>query len=124
MTRSNDNYTSFNNLIPSFEAFVAVHNKYPINAFTIYLIFRDLKIKNELSNIRILDIFQNFGISEYVIVGENSESVTRIIYPVRLEDNVNLSVLHTLSSGFEELYLCIHSADTMIYQSVSCSLPR
>jgi len=109
--------------IPSFESFLNLHNKYPANLLPIYFIYRDLIIKNELRNIRLLDA-SSFGINEYAIIGEKIESVSRIIYPVSLEENVDLNYLRTLSAHFGELHLCIYSGDTMIYQSVQCVLPK
>jgi hypothetical protein len=93
-----------------------------------YHIYRDLFIKRELTSFKLVDA-SKWGKNEYFIQGECRDSPysTRLLIPYHLDAELDLHWLHDFATEWlnesRELYVAIHTAETIIYQSVHNVLP-
>ena len=106
--------------------FEETYNQYPqCDYLSLYLIYRDLRIKNELRGVKMVDAFPLCGKRCYVLQGEFGEfGHLRLIVPVHFDDDVDLNLLLKLSLCTKEMYLCLYTTDTMIYQLFEYELPK
>lgn len=109
------------------DAFARQYNKYPHCIVTVYQIIRDLHIKQEMVDLILVDAVK-WGRQEYFIEGRTrSEGKLRLLTPFYLDAEIDLPWLTRLSLACqkidEELYLCIHTPESIIYEMVTTDLP-
>ena len=109
------------------DPFAKQHRSYPHCIVTAYQIMRDLHIKQELIDLRLVDAAK-WGRSEYFIEGRTRiGGKTRLLAPFYLDAEIDLPWVVQLAKMCEaqnqELYLCIHTPESVIYEMVSTTLP-
>ena len=107
---------------PDLETFLGQFPRYPIRGASLYSIFRDIGANNDVNDIRILDIGDQYIIKAVV----RKTWKERIHIAIDYDDEVDLLWLQKYSSLCEkddkELCMCLVSADTIIYQLVGTRL--
>ena len=94
---------------------------------TIYQIVRDLHIKQEVVNIEVID-GTPWGQDGYFIEARSRNTgKMRLMVPFHLDAEIDLAWLRKLARSCEdkdeELYLCIHTPESIIYELISTVLP-
>ena len=94
---------------------------------TIYQIVRDLHIKQEVIDIDVVD-GTPWGQSGYFIEGRSRHNgKMRLMVPFYLDAEIDLVWLRKLALACderdEELILCIHTTESIIYELISTELP-
>jgi len=109
--------------------FVRKHNKYPHCIVTVYQIIRDLHIKQEMVELTLIDAAK-WGRKEYFIQGKTrATGKLRLMTPFYLDAEIDLPWITKLSLELtsqdkdQELYLCIHTPESIIYEMVTTELP-
>jgi len=109
--------------------FARRHNRYPHCIVTIYQIIRDLHIKQELVELTLVDAAK-WGRSEYFIQGRaRSTGKKRLLTPFHLDAEIDLPWITklylelTTQDKNHELYLCVHTPESIIYELVTTELP-
>ena len=111
------------------DVFARKYDRYPHCIVTVYQIIRDLHIKQELVELTLVDAAK-WGRKEYFIQGRaRSTGKLRLLTPFYLDAEIDLPWLTKLSLEFtaidkdQELYLCIHTPESIIYEMVTTELP-
>ena len=105
-------------VLGSLNDFAKSNSKYPYCIVTLYQIIRDLHIKQEVVDIKVID-GKKWGRQEYFIgCKARSNDVERLLIPFHLDADIDLPWLQMVAlecKGKErELYLCIHTAETIM----------
>ena len=75
----------------TFVQFQVLYNKYPVLLFPLFSLYRDITLKNELDQIEILDGFEIFKISSFLLVGLcRANGRQRVIIPILLDSKIDL----------------------------------
>jgi len=109
------------------DKFARLYSKYPHCIVTIYQIIRDLHIKQEVIELKIID-GSSWGRNEYFIEGRTRATKgMRLMVPFYLDEEIDLPWLRKIAIACEgkgeELYLCIHTPESIIYEMVTTELP-
>jgi len=109
------------------DKFAKQYNKYPHCIVTIYQIVRDLHIKQEVIELKIID-GNSRGRREYFIEGRTRATKSmRLMVPFYLDEEIDLPWLRSIAlsceENGEELYLCIHTPESIIYEMITTKLP-
>ena len=109
------------------DEFQQQHPQYDHCIVTIYQIVRDLHIKQEVVELEVVDGMQ-WGQDRYFLEGRaRSTGKLRLMVPFYLDAEIDLPWLMKLAtycdSRDEELYLCIHTPESIIYEMISTALP-
>lgn len=110
------------------DSFAAIHEKYPKNIVSVYQIFRDLFIKQELTDIAIVDGL-DCGLGSYFIEGKSisNDGRKKIFVPVHLDSEIDLKWVQSMAQECQKLqkdiYICVYTQETIIYQIVTIDLP-
>ena len=111
------------------DTFGRKHNRYPHCIVTIYQIIRDLHIKQEMVELTLVDAVK-WGRKEYFIQGlARATGRMRILVPFHLDAEIDLPWLTKFAVELaeehknQELYLCIHTPESIIYEMVTTELP-
>ena len=109
------------------DEFQKLHPMHDHCIVTIYQIVRDLHIKQEVVDIDILD-GSPWGVSGYFIEGRSRHTgKLRLMVPFHLDAEIDLVWLRKLTLACDakngELYLCIHTPESIIYELISTELP-
>lgn len=113
------------------DAFVEAHPLHEHCIVAAYHIYRDLFIKRDLTDLKLVNA-EDWGKNEYFIQGGTRDEPykTRLILPYHLDAEMDMHWLHKFTrqwvgNDFEtkEVYIAIHTAETIIYQSVHAQLP-
>ena len=75
---------------PSIDMFAKSFGKYPFSIVSVYQLYRDLTIKNELHDINIVDGLPLLGIEQYIIEGLTKSNEKRILITFQLDSNIDL----------------------------------
>jgi hypothetical protein len=94
---------------------------------TIYQIVRDLHIKQEVVDIKVID-GTAWGQERYFLeCRERSSGRLRLLVPFYLDSEIDLPWLTSMAQHCdgrdEELYVCIHTPESIIYEMISTALP-
>jgi len=113
--------------IGTVDEFQKLHPKYDASIVTLHQIMRDLHLKQDLVNIKIVD-GEPWDQEGYFIEGfSRSEGKTRLLVPLYLDAEIDLVWLRKLAAACEEesktLYICIHTPESVIYTDVTTELP-
>ena len=100
------------------DEFASKNNKYPYCIVTLYQIIRDLHIKQEVVDIKVMD-GKNWGCQEYFIMCKaRSNDVGRLLIPFHLDADIDLPWLQKVAfeckEKVQDLYLCIHTSETIM----------
>jgi len=98
--------------------FACKNNKYPYCIVTLYQIIRDLHIKQEVIDIKVMD-GKKWGCQEYFIKCKGrSNDIERLLIPFHLDADIDLPWLQKVASECkdkgQDLYLCIHTSETIM----------
>ena len=98
--------------------FAKSNSKYPYCIVTLYQIIRDLHIKQEVVDIKIID-GKKWGRQEYFIgCRARSNDVERLLIPFHLDADIDLPWLQMVAAECKakdkDLYLCIHTSETIM----------
>jgi hypothetical protein len=109
------------------DTFAKQYQRYAHCIVTVYQIMRDLHIKQELVDMRLVDA-SKWGRSEYFIEGRTRiGGQMRLLAPFYLDAEIDLPWVVQLAKACEaqdqELYLCIHTPESVIYEMVTTALP-
>ena len=102
----------------SLTTFASRNSKYPYCIVTLYQIIRDLHIKQEVVDIKVID-GKKWGRQEYFIgCKARSNDVERLLIPFHLDADIDLPWLQKVALECKEanrdLYLCIHTSETIM----------
>lgn len=102
----------------SLNDFANRNSKYPYCIVTLYQIIRDLHIKQEVVDIKVID-GKKWGRQEYFIgCTARSNDVVRLLIPFHLDADIDLPWLQMVASECKgkamDLYLCIHTSETIM----------
>ena len=115
----------------------AFTDKYPLHEHCVvaaYHIYRDLFIKRELTDLTMVDAGASgcgWGNEEYFIQGllRDPPHLTRMLIPYHLDNEIDLHWLQQFATSWlkqgenREVQVALHTAETIIYQSVHVFLP-
>ena len=109
------------------DEFVKDHPLYKHVVVTVYQIVRDLHIKQEVTNIEIVD-GKRWGRKQYFIKATSRmDRRQRLMVPVGLDEELDLAWIHGLCSETEKqgivLYICLHTPETIVYETLHTELP-
>jgi hypothetical protein len=109
------------------DEFVKDHPLYKHMVVTVYQIVRDLHIKQEVTNIEIVD-GKRWGRKQYFIkAASRMDRKQRLMVPVGLDEELDLAWIHGLCSETEKqgivLYICLHTPETIVYETLHTELP-
>jgi hypothetical protein len=109
------------------DTFAKQYQRYAHCIVTVYQIMRDLHIKQELVDMRLVDA-SKWGRSEYFIQGRTRiGGKMRLLAPFYLDAEIDLPWVVQLAKACEaqdqDLYLCIHTPESVIYEMVTTALP-
>ncbi len=101
--------------LPSLDRFSQRFSKYPQHTLSLYHIYRDLVRKHAASRIAILD-GEECGFDRWVVACEHNER-SRLIYPLQVEEGLDLSALLDgfllLESINYDLYVAVASNESI-----------
>ena len=111
----------------SIDEFQKVHHLHDHCIVTCYQIVRDLHIKQEVVDIAVID-GASWGQDGYFIEARSrSTGKMRLMVPFHLDAEIDLAWLRKLALACaakdEELYVCIHTSESIIYELISTELP-
>ena len=107
------------------DEFVKEHPLYKHMVVTVYQIVRDLHIKQEVTNIEIVD-GRRWGRKQYFIKATSRiDGVERLMVPFGLDEEVDLPWIHSLclESERNNLSLCVSSRESIVYETIHTELP-
>jgi len=113
--------------LPSIDDFAKEHNKYDHCIVTVYQIVRDLHLKQEVVDITMVD-GSEWGQNQYFIEARiRMTGKLRLMAPFHLDAEIDLPWLRNLALSCDkkesELFLCIHTPESIIYELISTELP-
>jgi hypothetical protein len=114
--------------LPDLDTFAGEYTLYPHCIVAVYHIIRDQHIKREMTELTVVDA-KPWGKSEYFLEGKVRDAPykTRLLIPYHLDAQVDLHWLFDVTKAYidntKEVYMVIHTAETIIYQSVHAQLP-
>lgn len=94
---------------------------------TVYQIVRDLHIKQEVTNIEIVD-GRRWGRKQYFIKATSRiDGRQRLLVPIGLDEDVALPWIHSLCEESERndvtLFICLHTPESIVYETLHTELP-
>jgi hypothetical protein len=100
------------------DQFQQLYSQYDHCIVTIYQIVRDLHIKQEVVDIEVID-GHSWNLEQYFLRGKAlSTNKQRLMVPFHLDAEIDLPWLHNLAQNCdendEELYLCIHTPESIM----------
>lgn len=116
------------NDLPSLDNFAeSFDNKYLNSVVPMYQIVRDLALKQEVYDIKLID-GDKYGRNEYMMhCTVRSNEQKRIYLPLSINGDIDIIWLRQFSSQCTftstELYLCIIAPDSIIYEMITTELP-
>lgn len=114
--------------LPSLDEFASENAKHDHCIVALYHIYRDLYIKRDLINVKVVDA-SDWGKNEYFLEGEcrHAPYRTRLLMPFHLDAEIDLHWVNDFASRYldksKELYMALHTAESVIYQSIHQELP-
>ena len=109
------------------DEFVKEHSLYKHMVVTVYQIVRDLHLKQEVTNIEIVD-GSRWGRKQYFIKATSRvDGKQRLMVPISLDEDVDLYWIHSLCTESEKngvaLFICLHTPESIVYESLHTELP-
>lgn len=113
--------------LDAMDDFASKYCKYPHCIVTIYQIVRDLYIKQELSDLTIVD-GECWNVKEYYIEGRSKMTgLSRLMVPFYLDADIDLQWLQKIAAechaNQKEMYICVHTPESIIYELLTVELP-
>lgn len=107
--------------------FVKEHPLYKHMVVTVYQIVRDLHIKQDVTNIEIVD-GRRWGRRQYFIKATSRiDGVKRLMVPFGLDEDIDLPWIHSLCLESERndmaLVVCLHTPESIVYETIHSELP-
>jgi hypothetical protein len=113
--------------LPDIDSFAKRYPKYDHGIVTLYQIVRDLHIKQEVCQIEVID-GSSYDRNNYLLrCVTRINGMGRMMIPIYLDEEIDLPWIHRVTKRCDnegiELYLCIHTPESIIYEMISTELP-